>query len=91
MDARMDGPLFCSQGKKMRLRNAIGIDPDSKGIQCALVKSGETRALQRGYLATKEGMESFVRWVKAQDDVIVAIEGSNGIAYGYLISKCCLG
>ena len=64
----------------MGLRNAIGIDPDSKGIQCALVKSGEIRAQQKGYLATKEGMESFIRWVKAQDDIIVAIEGSNGLS-----------
>jgi hypothetical protein len=66
--------------KKMILRNAIGIDPDAKGIQCALVKSGETGAQQKGYLATEGGMESFIRWVKAQDEVIVAIEGSNGLS-----------
>ena len=62
----------------MILRNAIGIDPDAKGFQCALVKPGEARAQQKGYLATVEGLASFIRWVKAQDDVIVAIEGSNG-------------
>jgi len=62
----------------MILRNAIGIDPDAKGIQCALVKSGEARSQQKGYLATVEGLASFIRWVKAQDDIIVAIEGSNG-------------
>lgn len=60
------------------LRDAIGIDPDSKGCQCAFVKSGECQAQQRGYLATEEGMERFIRWVKEEDDVIVAIEGSNG-------------
>lgn len=62
----------------MILRNAIGIDPDAKGFQCALVKPNESRVQQKGYLATIEGLASFIRWVKAQDDVIVAIEGSNG-------------
>ena len=74
----MDGPLFYSQGKNMELRNAIGIDPDAKGFQCALVKSAEARAQQKGYLATTEGLASFIKWVKIQDDIIVAIEGSNG-------------
>lgn len=60
------------------LRDAIGIDPDSKGCQCALVKLGECQAHQRGYLATEGGMESYIRWVKKQGEVIVAIEGSNG-------------
>ncbi|KKL49453.1 hypothetical protein LCGC14_2315370 [marine sediment metagenome] len=62
----------------MMLRDAIGIDPDSKGCQCALVKLGECQTQQRGYLATEEGMTGFIRWVKKQGDVIVAIEGSNG-------------
>ncbi len=62
----------------MMLRDAIGIDPDSKGCQCALVKLGECQTQQRGYLATEEGMTRFIRWVKKQGDVIVAIEGSNG-------------
>ncbi len=64
----------------MILRNAIGIDPDSKGFQCAFVNLGETRPQHKDYLATAEGMESFIRWVKTQDDVIVAIEGSNGLS-----------
>jgi len=59
------------------LRDAIGIDPDSLGCQCAFVKLGEGQAQQRGYLATEEGMEGFIRWVKKKGDVIVAIEGSN--------------
>ncbi len=62
------------------LRDAIGIDPDSKGCQCALVKLGEWQTQQRGYLATEEGMTRFIRWVKKQGDVIVAIEGSNGLS-----------
>lgn len=64
----------------MMLRDAIGIDPDSKGCQCALVKLGECQTQQRGYLATEEGMTGFIRWVKKQGDVIVAIEGSNGLS-----------
>ena len=64
----------------MILRNAIGIDPDAKGFQCALVDPGETRPQHKDYLATTEGMESFIRWVKTQSDVIIAIEGSNGLS-----------
>jgi len=70
----------CYGEKEMILRNAIGIDPDSKGFQCALVKLGEAHALQKDYLATEEGMESFIRWVKKHRDSIVAIEGSNGLS-----------
>ena len=62
------------------LRDAIGIDPDSKGCQCAHVKLGECQTQQRGYLATEEDMERFIRWVKKQGDIIVAIEGSNGLS-----------
>ncbi len=62
------------------LRDAIGIDPDSKGCQCALVNLGECQTQQRGYLTTEEGMTRFIRWVKKQEDVIVAIEGSNGLS-----------
>ena len=64
----------------MGLRNAIGIDPDAKGFQCALVTAGEAQPQQKGYLATEGGLESFIRWVKKQDDVIVAIEGKNGLS-----------
>ena len=64
----------------MILGNAIGIDPDSKGFQCAFVKLGESQVQQRGYMATEEGIESFIGWVKNHDSVIVAIEGSNGMS-----------
>jgi transposase len=64
----------------MMLRDAIGIDPDSKGCQCAHVKLGECQTQQRGYLATEEDVGRFIRWVKKQGDVIVAIEGSNGLS-----------
>ncbi len=64
----------------MILRNAIGIDPDAKGFQCAHVKLGEAQVRQRGYLATEESLGTFIRWVKKQGDSIVAIEGSNGLS-----------
>jgi len=62
----------------MILRDAIGIDPDSEGCQSAFVKLGRSQVQQIEYLATEEGMEGFIGWVKEQGDVIVAIEGSNG-------------
>ena len=58
------------------LRDAIGIDPDSPGCQCAFVKLGEGHAQQRKYLVTKEGMESFIRWVKK----ITVEENHNSVA-----------
>jgi transposase len=64
----------------MKLRNAIGIDPDSNGCQCAFVKLDGSQVQQRVYLATEDGMQSFIRWVKKQDDTIVTIEGSNGLS-----------
>lgn len=64
----------------MILRNAIGIDPDSRGFQCAKVKLGEAHAQQKSYLATEDEMENFIDWVRKQDDGIVAIEGSNGLS-----------
>jgi len=71
---------FDLQEMRMKLRNAIGIDPDSSGCQRAFVKLDGSQVQQREYLATEEGMESFIRWVKRQDDAIVAIEGSNGLS-----------
>ena len=62
----------------MRLRSAIGIDPEAKGIQCCLVGTGEERPRMKGFLVTQEGMKAFIRWVKKEGDVIIAVEGSNG-------------
>jgi len=64
----------------MELRNAIGIDPDSKGFVCAHVKLSEEKANTRGYMATDSDLRNFLRWVKAEGDPIVAIEGSNGLS-----------
>jgi transposase len=60
------------------VRDAIGIDPDSKGFICAHVKASAP-VKTRGYLATQGDLEKFVKWVKAEGEVIVAIEGSNGL------------
>ena len=62
----------------MQLRNAIGIDPESTGCVCALVKIGQEKIIWKSYHATDSGMKSLINWIKKEDDVIVAIEGSNG-------------
>jgi hypothetical protein len=64
----------------MGLRDAIGIDPDSRGFICATVKRCETRVATKGYLAKDSDLKAFLRWVKGQGEVIVAIEGSNGLS-----------
>jgi len=62
----------------MQNRNAIGIDPDSQGFVCAYVKRSEAKVDTRGYMATDAELKSFLKWVKGEGDVIIAIEGSNG-------------
>jgi len=64
----------------MKERSAIGIDPDSKGFVCALVRSSSAKVITKGYMATEADLESFLRWVKGEGEVIVAIEGSNGLS-----------
>jgi transposase len=64
----------------MGLRDAIGIDPDSKGFVCATVKGTEARVATKGYMTTDSDLRAFLHWVKGQPDVIVAIEGSNGLS-----------
>ena len=61
-------------------RNAIGIDPDSKGFICAHVKLSERKVTTKGYVATEADLGSFLKWVKGEGDVIVRIEGSNGLS-----------
>ena len=62
------------------MRDAIGIDPDSKGFICAYVRAASATVKTRGYLATEADLGKFVKWVKGEGDVIVAIEGSNGLS-----------
>jgi len=64
----------------MGLRDAIGIDPDSKGFICASVKLSGTQVATKGYMATEADLKAFLSWVKGQGDLIVAIEGSNGLS-----------
>jgi transposase len=61
-------------------RDAIGIDPDSKGFVCAQLKIAEAAIVTRRYMTSDAEMKSFLRWVQGQGDVIVAIEGSNGLS-----------
>jgi hypothetical protein len=60
------------------MNKAIGIDPDSKGYVCYLVDPEEGRTKRKGFLTTVPDLESLVRWVKNEGEVIVALEGSNG-------------
>jgi len=60
------------------MKKAIGIDPDSKGYICCLVEAGETQTARKGYVTTVNDLESLLRWVKSEGEVIVAVEGSNG-------------
>jgi transposase len=62
----------------MKLRNAIGIDPDSKGIVCCYVRMDEKKSKKREFLANEEGLIKFTDWLKTKKDIIIAIEGYNG-------------
>jgi hypothetical protein len=42
------------------------------------VKHSDTKVAIRGYMATDSDLKSFLKWVKGEKDVVVAIEGSNG-------------
>ena len=64
----------------MNQRSAIGIDPDSQGFVCAYVKPTDTKVASKGYLASDSDLKSFLRWVKGEQDVVIAIEGSNGLS-----------
>jgi len=64
----------------VKQRNAIGIDPDSQGFVCAYVRRSNTNVTNKGYLATDSDLKSFLKWVKGEKDVVVAIEGSNGLS-----------
>ncbi len=55
---------------------AIGIDPDSTGVVCALVKGDSV--VNKSFLATEEGLKSLLRWIGQQGQVLLAIEGSHG-------------
>jgi len=74
-----DGPFFKTREVKQKgMNKAIGIDPDSKGYVCYLVDTGEGRTTRKGFLITVPDLESLIRWIKKEGEVIVALEGSNG-------------
>ena len=74
-----DGPYFYNEEDREKgMNKAIGIDPDSKGYVCYLVDTGEGRTTRKGFLTTVPDLESLIRWIKNEWEVIVAIEGSNG-------------
>jgi hypothetical protein len=64
----------------MGARDAIGIDPDSKGFVCAQVKIAQPAVVTKRYMTSDSDLKSFLGWVQGQGDVIVAIEGSNGLS-----------
>jgi transposase len=64
----------------MEAREAIGIDPDSKGFVCAHVKVAQPLVVTKRYTTSDSDLKAFLRWVQGQGDVIVAIEGSNGLS-----------
>ena len=70
--------IWFAQGEEMQECEAIGIDPDSQGFVCAYVKRSEAKVVTRGYMAADADLKSFLKWVKGEGDVIIAIEGSNG-------------
>jgi hypothetical protein len=62
----------------MLLKNAVGIDPDSEQIVCMFVESEGGKTEKKSYPVTVDGLEKFIGWVKQKDNIIIAIEGSNG-------------
>jgi transposase len=60
------------------VKSAIGIDPDSTGFVCALVKSGKAQVSTKRFSVTVEALGKFLQWVKSEGKPIVAIEGSHG-------------
>lgn len=57
---------------------AIGIDPDSTGVVCALVNSDSPQVITKGFLATQEELKKLLLWIRQHQGVVVAIEGSHG-------------
>jgi len=76
-----DGPYFYNEEDREKgMNKAIGIDPDSKGYICCLVDAGENQTARKGYVTTVKDLESLLRWVQREGEVIVAVEGSNGFS-----------
>jgi transposase len=72
--------FYKEEVREKRMRKAIGIDPDSKGYICCLVEADGNQRSRKGFITTVKDLESLLRWVKGEGEVIVAVEGSNGIS-----------
>lgn len=75
--AGRDGPYSYLEVKTV-LKDAIGIDPDSKGFVCSFVELKDKRIKKKEYLATQEHLQNLINWIQEKGDVIVAIEGKSG-------------
>ncbi|MCK5491739.1 MAG: transposase, partial [Candidatus Omnitrophica bacterium] len=63
----------------MNTRKAIGIDPDSQSLVCVLIDPLITGQIKnRSFAMTNDGLTDFVKWVKKEADIIIALEGLNG-------------
>jgi len=60
------------------VKSAMGIDPDSTGFVCALVKGSEAQVITKRFSVSQNGLSEFLRWVKAEGNPIVGIEGTHG-------------
>ena len=58
------------------MRCAIGIDPESMGVVCALVNGNSV--INKSFLATQESPKKPLKWIEQQGEVLVAIEGFHG-------------
>ena len=77
----MDGLYTMNTGGSgKRMNKAIGIDPDSQGYVCCLVEGGAERVIHKAYTTTNRDLESMMRWVRREGEVLVVIEGSNGLS-----------
>ena len=63
----------------MMLHSAIGIDPSSDGFQCAYLGPDTSTPRFRSFTITAADLQSFVEWVHACHDPIIAIEGIHGM------------
>lgn len=60
------------------MSSAIGIDPDSTGVVCALVNGQSPQVIIKSFMATEGGLKELLMWVGQQGQVLLAIEGSHG-------------
>ncbi len=63
----------------METKSVIGIDPDSLGFVCSMLKLNKMNFVhKKEYSTSSEGIANFIKWAKKQGECIIGIEGSNG-------------